>query len=37
MTQINGSGLSSLRFTQLKKTTDVNTSYLNLQAFALFC
>lgn len=32
MTQINGSGLSSLRFTQLKKTTDVNTSYLNLKA-----
>ena len=32
MTQINGSGLSSLRFTQLKKTTDVNTSYLNSKA-----
>lgn len=32
MTQINGSGLSSLRFTQLKKTTDVNTSYLNSMA-----
>lgn len=32
MTQINGSGLSSLRFTQLKKTTDVNISYLNSKA-----
>ena len=32
MTQINGSGLSSLRFTQLKKTTDVKTSYLNSKA-----
>lgn len=32
MTQINGSGLGSLRFTQLKKTTDVKTSYLNSKA-----
>ena len=32
MTQINGNGLGSLRFTQLKKTTDVKTSYLNSKA-----
>lgn len=32
MTQINGSSLGSLRFTQLKKTTDVKTSYLNSKA-----